>query len=205
MYMTNAIQNLFTGKVNGINKPTACKLPQIFDVASANGWQVVEYNPLEFAQYLLNVGKYQENQAEIIFRREDNQIIMDFTCKRSAAQALAGYLHSLINGSRDNGYWLNEMLGRIQLYCMAGVMDVDTLEGVDAFAQNELLDGFNWHEVNSDTVFANWNEENSLLKLTTQGDVDFSMLVCKSDIENMRAGKISVLDLPVHVIAYQEL
>lgn len=195
------IQNLFTGKVNGINKPTACKLPQIFDIASANGWQVVEYNPLEFAQYLLNIGKYEGNQASVIFRREDTQIVVSFTCRRSAAERLAGYLHNLLNGGyRDN--WLTEFLGRIQLYCTARVYDVETLESVDAFAQNELLNGFDWDTINPDTVFMKWHEENYSLELTTMGDVDFTMFVCKSDISNMRSGKISLLDLPVHVINY---
>lgn len=198
---TTTIKELFKGTVNGINKPTACKLPQIFDVASANGWQVVEYNPLEFSQYLLRVGKYEDNQATIIFRREDTQIVMSFSCKRSAAQTLAGYLYTLQNGNRDS-HWLNEMLGRIQLYCTARVHDVETLESVDAFAQNELLDGFDWNTVNADTVFKNWNEEEYNLELTTQGGVNFSMLVCKADIMAVKAGKISVLDLPVHVINY---
>ena len=49
----------------------------------------------------------------------------------------------------------------------------------------------------------NWNEEKRNLELTTQGGVNFSMLVCKADIMAMKTGKISVLDLPVHVIVYR--
>ena len=202
MYM-NTIQKLFTGKVEGIYKPVACKLHQIFELAEAEGWQVVEYDPLEFSQNLLNVGKYEGNQASIIFRREDVDITVSFTCRRSAVERLAGYLHNLLNGGyRD--HWLTEFLGRIQLYCTARVYDVETLESVDAFARNELLDGFDWDEVNSDVIFMLWNEEDYSLELTTQGGVVFSMFICKADIENMRAGVISVLDLPVHVIVYRK-
>lgn len=197
------IQNLFTGKVEGIYKPVACKLHQIFDVADANGWQVVEYNPLEFAQDLLNIGEYEGRQASIIFRREDVQIVASFTCKRSAAQQLAGYLHGLLNCRR--GDWLTELLGRIQLYCTAKTMDVEPLESVDIFARNELLNGFDWDEINADTVFMNWDEKTYFLELSTKGCVNLTMFACKTDIENMKAGKISVLDLPVHVITYQNL
>lgn len=202
--MKNTIHELFKGNVDGIYRQTACRLPQILEIAEDNGWQVVEYNPLRFTQYLLNVGKYEEKWATIIFRRGDNQIFMSFSCRRSAAQTLAGYLHTLQNGNRDSR-WLNEMLGRIQLYCMAGVIDVETLESVDAFARNELLDGFDWNTINADTIFANWNEEEYNLELTTQGGVNFSMLVCRADIMAVKAGRISVLDLPVHVIVYHGL
>lgn len=199
--MKNTIHELFKGAVNGVYKPTACKLPQIFAEAKSNGWQVVEYNPLEFSQYLLNIGKYEGNQASITFRREDEQIVISFSCRRSAAQQLAGYLHGLLNCRRDD--WLTELLGRIQLYCTAKTINVEPLESVDAFARNELLDGFDWNKVNTDTVFMNWNEEKRNLELTTQGGVNFSMLVCKADIMAMKTGKISVLDLPVHVIVYR--
>ena len=202
--MKNTIRELFKKQVVRINKPTACRLSQIFAVATSNGWQVVEYNPLEFVQYLLNVGRYEGNQASIIFRRGDIQISMSFSCRRSATQALAGYLYSLRNSNRDN-YWLEEMLNRIQLYCTARTYDVETLESVDAFACNELLNGFNWHEINAGVVFRNWDEENYILELTTQGGALFMMSVCRADIMSMKAGNISVLDLPVHVITYYEL
>lgn len=201
--MKNTIRELFKGSVNGIYRQTACRLPQVLEVAEAEGWQVVEYNPLEFAQNLLNIGKYEGNQATVIFRREDNQISISFTCRRSASERLAGYLHNLQNGVRRN--WLNEILGRVQLYCTARVMDIEPLESVDAFAKNELLNGFNWDEINSDIIFNNWSEEDYSLELTTQGDINFSLFACKADIENMRAGGISILDLPVHVIGYREL
>lgn len=202
MYM-NTIQKLFTGKVEGIYKPVACKLHQIFEVANANGWQVIEYDQLEFAQNLLSIGKYEGNQATVIFRREDTQIVVSFSCKRSAVQTLAGYLYDLLNYRRDD--WITEFLGRIQLYCTAKTMDIETLESVDAFARNELLNGFNWNKVNANVIFMNWNEEDYILELITQGSTNFIMFACKADIMDMRAGKISVLDLPVHVITYQNL
>lgn len=202
MYM-NTIQKLFTGKVEGIYKPVACKLHQIFEVANANGWQVIEYDQLEFAQNLLSIGKYEGRQASIIFRREDVQIVVSFSCKRSAAQQLAGYLHGLLNCRRDD--WLTELLGRIQLYCTAKTIDVEPLESVDIFARNELLNGFDWNKVNANVIFMNWNEEDYILELITQGSTNFIMFACKADIMDMRAGKISVLDLPVHVITYQNL
>ena len=198
--MKNTIRELFKGNVKGIYWQTACRLPQILEIAEDNSWQVVEYNPREFTQNLLNVGKYEGNQASVIFRREDTQIVMNFSCRRSASERLAGYLHNLQNGVRRN--WLNEILGRVQLYCTAHVMDIEPLESIDEFACNELLNGFNWDEINSEIIFNNWNEENYFLELTTQGDIIFTMYVCKADIMSMKAGKISVLDLPVRLLTY---
>lgn len=201
--MKNTIRELFKGSVNGIYWQTACRLPQILEIAEAEGWQVVEYDPLEFTQNLLNVGKYEGNQASVIFRREDVEITVSFTCRRSAVERLAGYLHNLLNGGyRD--HWLTELLGRIQLYCTARVYDVETLERVDAFARNELLDGFDWDTINADVIFRLWDEEDYSLELTTQGGVTFMLFVCKADIMSMRDGMISVLDLPVHVVVYRK-